>query len=70
MDEQQVKVESAKPVLTTPPQSGESSPLGTPAQASPIGAPRAWLTDVLGRIRDHPASRLNELLPWNWQTLG
>jgi len=28
--------------------------------------PRAWLADVLRRINDHPASRLNELLPWNW----
>jgi transposase len=27
--------------------------------------PRAWLADVLGRINDHPASRLAELLPWN-----
>jgi hypothetical protein len=29
--------------------------------------PRAWLADVLARINDHPASRLHELLPWNWQ---
>lgn len=29
--------------------------------------PRAWLADVLARIADHPASRLDELLPWNWQ---
>ena len=28
--------------------------------------PRAWLADVLARIGDHPASRLDELLPWNW----
>ncbi|CCD87943.1 putative transposase (fragment) [Bradyrhizobium sp. ORS 285] len=28
--------------------------------------PQAWLTDVLLRINDHPASRLDELLPWNW----
>lgn len=27
--------------------------------------PRAWLADVLRRIADHPASRLDELLPWN-----
>ena len=26
--------------------------------------PRAWFADVLGRIADHPARRLNELLPW------
>ena len=30
--------------------------------------PRAWLADVLRRIADHSASRLHELLPWNWQT--
>ena len=28
--------------------------------------PHAWLADVLRRIADHPASRLHELLPWNW----
>lgn len=28
--------------------------------------PRAWLADVLARIGDHPASRLDKLLPWNW----
>jgi hypothetical protein len=28
--------------------------------------PRAWLADVLAGIADHPASRLAELLPWNW----
>lgn len=30
--------------------------------------PRAWPTDVLARIADHPASRLHELLPWRWRT--
>jgi hypothetical protein len=29
--------------------------------------PRAWLADVLARIADHRASRLHELLPWNWK---
>jgi transposase len=28
--------------------------------------PRAWLADVLARISDHPASKLDALLPWNW----
>jgi transposase len=31
--------------------------------------PRAWLADVLGTIGDHPASRLDQLLPWNWRTI-
>jgi transposase len=30
--------------------------------------PQAWLADVLTRIADHPASRLDELLPWNWRS--
>ena len=29
--------------------------------------PQAWLADVLARIADHPASRLDELLPWVWK---
>jgi len=29
--------------------------------------PQAWLADVLARIADHPASRLDELLPWHWE---
>ena len=28
--------------------------------------PRAWLADVLARIADHPLSKLDELMPWNW----
>lgn len=28
--------------------------------------PRAWLADVLARIADHPASSLDQLLPWHW----
>jgi hypothetical protein len=28
---------------------------------------QAWLADVLARIAAHPAARLDELLPWNWQ---
>jgi transposase len=29
--------------------------------------PQAWLADVLGRIAEHPAHRLDDLLPWNWR---
>ena len=29
--------------------------------------PQAWLADILRRIADHPAKRIDELLPWNWQ---
>ncbi len=28
--------------------------------------PQAWLADVLARIADHPAHRIDALLPWNW----
>jgi transposase len=30
--------------------------------------PQAWLTDVLHRIAEHPANRLDDLLPWNWRS--
>lgn len=29
--------------------------------------PQAWLADVLARIAEHSAQRLDELLPWNWR---
>ena len=29
--------------------------------------PQHYLADVLARIADHPARRIDELLPWNWQ---
>jgi transposase len=29
--------------------------------------PKAWLADVLARIADHAASRIADLLPWNWR---
>jgi transposase len=32
--------------------------------------PQAWLADVLARIASLPASRLDELLPWNWRPAG
>ena len=31
--------------------------------------PQHYLADVLARIADHPAPRIAELLPWNWQPL-
>ena len=33
--------------------------------------PFAWLSDVLQRMTNgHPANRLDEFLPWNWQPLN
>jgi len=29
--------------------------------------PQAWLADILARLQDHPARRIDELLPWNWK---
>jgi hypothetical protein len=29
--------------------------------------PLAWLSDLIARIAEHPASELDELLPWNWR---
>ena len=29
--------------------------------------PQTWLADVLARLHDHAAKRINELLPWNWR---
>lgn len=31
--------------------------------------PKAWLADVLARVADLPASRLPELLPWEWKRI-
>jgi hypothetical protein len=28
---------------------------------------QAWHADVLARIADHPAHRIEELMPWNWR---
>ena len=30
--------------------------------------PQAWLAPVLANIAQHPISRLDELLPWNWRS--
>jgi transposase len=29
--------------------------------------PQHYLADLLARMADHPARRIGELLPWNWQ---
>jgi transposase len=29
--------------------------------------PQAWLADVLARLQDHPAKRIDQMLPWNWK---
>ncbi len=30
--------------------------------------PQAWLADVLARLPDYPAARIDDLMPWNWKT--
>jgi transposase len=30
--------------------------------------PQAWLADLLTRMLDYPAKRIDDLLPWNWRT--
>jgi transposase len=30
--------------------------------------PQAWLADVLARIAEHPAHKIDDLLPWNWRS--
>jgi transposase len=29
--------------------------------------PQAWLTFVLAKLPDHPAKKIDVLLPWNWK---
>jgi transposase len=31
--------------------------------------PQAWLANVLARLADHPARRLEDLLPWSWNQI-
>src|SRR6202521_2638952 len=44
-------------------------PLIEPAKLNDVD-PQAWLADVLARLQDHPARRIDELLPWNWTRAG
>ncbi|MFN0075670.1 MAG: transposase domain-containing protein, partial [Prosthecobacter sp.] len=30
----------------------------------------AYLADLIARIGDHPARRIDELLPWNWKPVA
>ena len=32
--------------------------------------PQAWLADVLARIAEHPARKIEELMPWQWNPLN
>ena len=29
--------------------------------------PRAWLADVIARLPGHPATRIDQWLPWDWK---
>jgi len=43
-------------------------PVGFIAAAINNVDPPAWLADVLARINDHNIHKLDQLLPWNWNT--
>jgi transposase len=32
--------------------------------------PQLWPANVSSRIADHPVSRIDELVPWNWKHGG
>ena len=32
--------------------------------------PEAWLADVIGRVADHPNTKIDELLLWKWSGAG
>ena len=38
----------------------------TTAQRNDVD-PTTWPSDVLAHIANHPASKLDDLLPWNWK---
>jgi transposase len=31
--------------------------------------PEAWLEWILAKIQDHPVTKIDELLPWNYQAM-
>ena len=52
----------------------KTSPLGIVRQSAWTAKlndidPQAWLADILAHLQDHPAKRIDELLPWNWKLL-
>jgi hypothetical protein len=50
---------------TMPPSGHEPSPGPMWAPAAPLPS-TPWLADELARLPDHPAKRIDELLPWHW----
>ena len=45
------------------------APLSRLIESAKLNAlnPHHYIADLLARIADHPARRIAELLPWNWQ---
>ncbi len=56
-------------ILRTPSMmlSGEQDTGATSAAFSADTWRLCWLADILARIVGHPAKKIDELLPWNWQ---
>jgi hypothetical protein len=59
---------SSAPSTAVAPTSGAPCPRKRASRFNYVD-PKASLADILARIADLPASRLHELLPWEWKLL-
>jgi hypothetical protein len=61
--------DSARSRLAAGPLAGRPAAIYALIQTAKLNGvdPYAWLPNVLARLQDHPAQRIDELLPWNWK---